>query len=133
MTQFCTTTNLEDPQWRCKAQNSIRDGLIDTKTLYIYADHWYYTNAVQCHHGDVIMTGMASQISGVSIVFSAVCSGTDQRKHHSSASVAFVRGIHRGPVISPRTRPVTRKMFPFDDVIMYLDFSNRVIPTQCLQ
>ena len=37
-----------------------------------------------------------------------------RRKHQSSASLAFVRGIHRGPV----TRPVTRKMFSFDDVIM---------------
>ena len=31
----------------------------------------------------------------------------------------FVRGIHRGPVNSPHKWPVTRKMFPFDDVIMY--------------
>ena len=40
------------------------------------------------------------------------------RKHQSSASLAFVRGIHRGPVNSPHKWPVTRKMFPFDDVIM---------------
>ena len=42
----------------------------------------------------------------------------DQRKHQSSALLAFVRGIHRWPVNSPHTWPVTRKMFPFDDVIM---------------
>ena len=36
----------------------------------------------------------------------------------SSASLAFVRGIHRWPVNSPYKWPVTRKMFPFDDVIM---------------
>ena len=36
----------------------------------------------------------------------------------SSASLAFVRGIHRRPVNSPHKWPVTRKMFPFDDVIM---------------
>ena len=47
-----------------------------------------------------------------------VYSGTDQRKHQSSASLAFVRGIHRSPVNSPHKWPVTRKMFPFDDVIM---------------
>ena len=35
-----------------------------------------------------------------------------------SASLAFVRGIHRGPVNSPHKRPVTREMSPFDDVIM---------------
>ena len=42
-----------------------------------------------------------------------------QRKHQSSASLAFVRGIHRRPVNSPHKWPVTRKMFPFDDVIMF--------------
>ena len=45
-------------------------------------------------------------------------SAADQRKHQSSASLAFVRGIHRWPVNSPHKWPVTRKMFPFDDVIM---------------
>ena len=45
-------------------------------------------------------------------------SGADQRKHQSSASLAFVQEIHRGPVNSPHKGPVTRKMFPFDDVIM---------------
>ena len=40
------------------------------------------------------------------------------RKHQSSASLAFVREIHRGPVNFPHKWPVTRKMFPFDDVIM---------------
>ena len=45
-------------------------------------------------------------------------SGTDQRKHQSSASLAFVREIHRRPVNSLHKWPVTRKMFPFDDVIM---------------
>ena len=61
---------------------------------------------------------MASLITGLTIVCPAVYSGTDQRKHQSSASLAFVRGIHRGPVHSPHKWPVTRKMFPFDDVIM---------------
>ena len=41
-----------------------------------------------------------------------------RRKLQSSASLAFVRGIHRGQVNSPHKWPVTRKMFPFDDVIM---------------
>ena len=61
---------------------------------------------------------MTSQITGVSIVYSIVCSGAGQRKHQSSASLVFVRGIHRWPVTSPHKGPVTRKMFPFDDVIM---------------
>ena len=62
----------------------------------------------------------ASQITSLTIVYSTVNSGTDQRKHQSSASLGFVRGIHRGPVNSPHTWPVTRKMFPFDDVIMIM-------------
>ena len=72
------------------------------------------------HYDDVIMTEMASQITSLTIVYLIVYSGTDQIKHQSSASLAFVWGIHRGPVNSPHKGPVTRKMFPFDDVIMML-------------
>ena len=65
------------------------------------------------YYNDVIMSAVASQITGVSIVYSTFCSDADQRKHQSSASLAFFRGIlnslHRGPVM--------RKMFPFDDVV----------------
>ena len=70
------------------------------------------------HYSDVIMSTMASQITSVSIVYPIVCSGEDHRKHQSSASLVFVWGIHRGPVNSPHKGPVTRKIFPFDDVIM---------------
>ena len=58
------------------------------------------------------------QITSLTIVYSAVYSDADQRKHQSSASLAFVRGIHRRLVNSPHKWPVTRKMFPFDDAIM---------------
>ena len=47
------------------------------------------------HYNDIIMSVMAFQIPGVSIVCSTVCSGADQRNQQSSASLAFVRGIHR--------------------------------------
>ena len=70
----------------------------------------------------VIMGIIASQITGVSIVCSTVCSDADQRKNQSSASLAFVWGIHRWPVNSPYKRPVTRKMVSFDDVIMRTTF-----------
>ena len=70
------------------------------------------------HYSDIIMSTMASQITGVSIVYSTVCSGATQRKHQRSTSLAFVRGIHRWPVDSSHKIPVTRKMFPFGDVIM---------------
>ena len=77
-----------------------------------------YRLASASHYSDVIMGAMASQITSLTIVYSSVYSGADQRKHQSSASVAFVRGIHRWPVNSLHKRPVTRKIFPFDDVIM---------------
>ena len=61
---------------------------------------------------------MAFQITSHTILCSPVCLGANQRKYQSSASLDFVRGIHRGPVNSSHKGPVTRKMFPFDDVIM---------------
>ena len=64
------------------------------------------------------MSAIASQITSLTLVYSTCYSGVDQRKHQSSTSLAFVRGIHRWPVNSPHKWPVTRKMFPFDDVIM---------------
>ena len=64
------------------------------------------------------MTMLASQITSLKVVYSIVYSGVNQGKHQSSASLAFVREIHRGPVNFPHKWPVTRKMFPFDDVIM---------------
>ena len=73
------------------------------------------------HYDDVIMTMLASQITSLTVVYSIVYSGVNQRKHQSSASLAFVREIHRGPVNFPHKWPVTRKMFPFDDVIMEWD------------
>ena len=73
---------------------------------------------VLAHYTNVRMSVMGSQITSVSIVCSTVCSGTDQRKNQSFASLAFVRGIHRSPVNSPHKEPVMRKMFPFDDIIM---------------
>ena len=70
------------------------------------------------HYYDAIMGEMASQITSPPILYLSVYSGADQRKHQSSASLAFVRGIHRRPVNFPHKGPVTRKTFPFDDVIM---------------
>ena len=70
------------------------------------------------HYNDVIMGTIASQITSLTIVYSTVYSDADQRKHQRSASLAFVRGIYQGPVNFPHKWPLTRKLFPFDDVIM---------------
>ena len=78
------------------------------------------TRADRAHHyNDVIMGAIASQITSLTIVYSIVYSDADHRKHQSSALLAFVRGIHRRPVHSPHKWPVTRKMFPFDGVIVF--------------
>ena len=88
--------------------------------------NWSKCDMLISHYDDVIMGTVASQIISLTIVYSTVYSNTDQRKHQSSASLAFVWGIHRGSVNSRHKWPVTRKMFPFDDVIMMLTTSKYV-------
>ena len=96
---------------------------------------WDYTwlwivNCIRNFIWDVItqpsLTSTANWLISVSLQWrhngckgaSTVYWGADQRNHQSSVSLAFVRGIHRRPVNSPHKWPVTRKMLPFDDVIM---------------
>ena len=77
-----------------------------------------YLYTFTLHYGDVIMGTISSQITSPTTVYSTLYSGADQIKYRSSSSLAFVRGIHRGQVNYPHKWPVTRKMLPFDDVIM---------------
>ena len=77
---------------------------------------FWWNAMITTQYCDVIMDALASQITSLTIVYSTLYSDADQRKHQSSASLAFVWGIHRGPVNSPHKWPVTRKIFPFDDV-----------------
>ena len=107
-----------------KNSNSIDVVLTPSKHQELITTHFQRecsTGMFIGHYDDVIMGAMASQITSLTIVYSTVYSGADQSKHQSSASLAFVRGIHRWPVNSPHKWPVTRKMFPFDDVIMDRD------------
>ena len=83
--------------------------------IYSWVIAWHVFNI---HYSDALMSAMAPRIISVLIVFSTVNSGADRGKHQSSASLAFVRGIHWSTGDSPHKGPVTRKMFPFDDVIM---------------
>ena len=82
------------------------------KLVYMYIYIYIY------NYRDVIMGGIASQFTSLTIVYSTVYSDVDQRKHQSPASLAYVRGIQRGPVNSSYKWPVTQEMLPFDDVIM---------------
>ena len=77
---------------------------------------------------ETIMSTMASQIISLTIVYSTIYSGADERKHQSSASLAFVRGIHWWPVNSLHKGPITLKMFPFDDVIMFINAGSMSMP-----
>ena len=86
---------------------------------------WILPVSVLYHYDDVVMGAIASLITSFTIVYSAVYSDADQRKPQNSASLTFVRGIHRGPVNSHKC-PVTRKMFPFDDVIMVWEAGTRL-------
>ena len=95
-------------------QNSCRPTRISKPSLWLAGS----TAPDKPHYSDFIINAMVSQTIDVSIVGWAICSGADQRKHQSSALLAFVLGIHRWPVNSLHKGPVTRKMFPFDDVIM---------------
>ena len=86
------------------------------KNGYIWEDGIHnevgFCCALLCtHYNDVMMGVMASQITSLTIVYSTVYSGADQRTHQSSVSLAFVRRIHWWPVNSPHKWPVTRKCF----------------------
>ena len=107
-----TLTEMGERECFFELNGQLRSLLIkDTQAAQVSNDSFH-------HHSDAIMGTMASQITSVSIVYLTVCSCPDQRKHQSSTSLAFVRGIHRWLVNSPHKGPVTWKMFPFDDVNM---------------
>ena len=71
----------------------------DKTSLVLMKQPWEMGN----HYADVIMTTIASQITSLTVVYSTVYSDANQRKHQSSASLAFVWGIHRDRWI-PRTK-----------------------------
>ena len=75
----------------------------------------HFLNLLQWRHNEP----EASQITSITIVYSTVYSRRRSKKASKlRASLAFVWGIHWSPVNSPHKGQVTRKMFPFDDVIM---------------
>ena len=87
-----------------------------TMKIPIHMRRWLF---YWIHYSDVTTGTVASQITSLTIVYSTICSHADQRKHQSAVSLAFVRGIHRWPVNSSHKGPGTRKIFPWDDVLMF--------------
>ena len=90
--------------WYRAVKSPCLGNFVDTGTMILY-------DCSSSHYSYVIMSTMASQITGILIVCSTVCSNPDQRKHQSSALLAFVSGNHRWLVTSLHKGPVTRKMF----------------------
>ena len=82
--------------------------------LYIKTRLLPFILLVTLHYCDVIMGSMAYLTTSLTSAYSTVHSGADQRKHQSSASLAFVRGIHR----SPAQMASNAENFPPDDDIM---------------
>ena len=114
-----TESTVLDP--RCWIILDVKPLIISPKSSTVYTLYAHVCLSIGntcCQYNDVTIGAMASQITRLTIVYSAVYSSSDQRKHQSSASLAFVQGFHRGPVNSSHIWPETRKMFSFDDVIM---------------
>ena len=105
-------------EWSAKA-------LCTQKNLHVFFRT--HCKTALLHYRDLIMSAMASQIIGVTIVYPTNCSRAYQR-NTKSASVAFVRGIHRSPVKSLHKSPATRNIFPFDDAIGNILFCTLYIP-----
>ena len=104
-----------------KVKKDVTPLLTHWNYVFLATTYWYMIHAcvtvyhqdARCHYSDVTMGAMTSQITDLTIVYSTV--------YLSSASLAFVWGIHRWSVNSLHKGPVTPKMFPFDDVIMHQD------------
>ena len=85
----CDQDSLHDAQTLSSSKKSHH-----ANKILMYLD-FYVRIFSQNHYIAVIMITMASQITSLTVVYSIVYSGADQRKHQSSASLAFVRGSHR--------------------------------------
>ena len=109
---FVTIAQLNKLSKRTEEQTEEADREHSTRILRPRVQWSGNGTCIILHNSDVIMGAKASLINCLTSVYSTVHSCADQRKHQSSASLPFVRGEFTGEW------PVTRKMFPFDDVIM---------------
>ena len=62
---------------------------LEGRTIHPHPTPVPHTSAF--HYNDIIMSVMTSQTTSFVIVYSTVYSGTDERKHQSSESLAFVQ------------------------------------------
>ena len=110
--------------WCCQEESHVSKDTHHYRDIIMSTTHILSNQLLDTtHYNDVVMGGIASQITSLTIVYSTIHSGAVQRKHQSSAPLAFVMRIHRWALNSSPKGPVTREMFPFDDVIMLITFS----------
>ena len=122
---------LSDAMWRQRSGSTLVQVMACclTASSHYLKQYWLIISKVQYHSiaGSAAPATLQLRHNGRDCIsnhqphdcYSTVYSDSDQRKHQSSASLAFVWGIHRWPVNSPHKWPVTRKMFPFHDAIMH--------------
>ena len=117
-----------------REHRSFTNAAFTTTMYHCYYKHYpiYHYHMHISHYNDVIMSTMASQITRLTIVYSTVYSRRISKKTSKLRVAGFVRGIHRWPVNSPHKGPVTRKMIPFDDVIMGIQGCSPDNRDQCL-
>ena len=118
---ICISNLISTLRWPGRLKSFLVEDKDTFKTAYIHGQYhccWSLSDersqGISDHDNGIIPVHF-----GVSIICSTVYSGADQRKHQSSASLAYVRGIHRWPVDPPHKGPVTRNIVLFHDVIMY--------------
>ena len=115
-----------DRQWLCA---KLLPELETTLVIAAYKCHQVSTSCFHStvvdglldHNSDVTMSAKASQITSISTVCSAVCSGAHKRntKVPRHWPLCGESTGDRWPVDSPHNGPVTRKLFLFDDIIMW--------------
>ena len=95
-------------------QVELVNGILSNIIIWIFVDAANDTSTTHWRHNE--RDGVSNHQPHDCLL--TVYSGAHQRKHQSSASLVSVRGIHRWAVNSPHNGPVTRKIFPVDDVVM---------------
>ena len=96
---------------RAKGANPFLEPIL----IYCWLDLWNKLKSVKWRHNE--HNGVSNHQPHDCLLIPFI-QDADQRKHQSSVWLAFVRGIHRWPVNSLHKGPITRKMFPFDDIAM---------------
>ena len=114
MLQLHTPQNANNEFLHVCMQHNRKQNMCNKQPNMFTLENSIIAKSIYQHYSDAILSVMVSQITGIPIAY-------PKRKHQSSTSLVFVKGIHRSPVNSPHKGPVTWKLFPFVDIIMKLN------------